>query len=165
MKLIVVLLSLVASAAAFTLQVEKLPRSTAPKLPVLNLRGGGALGTPLSPLELGETSMGVVYWIQIALLPQVWAKANMGVEMDAVASTVTTLAGAILFGLRACVLLLRAKAPELKKETDLVSALTWGYCCSTLFFPGNAFAPGFVPNLVICGFFTAAYGLRYLGVF
>jgi len=71
MKLNVVLLSLVASAAAFKLQVEKLPRSTAPKLPVLNLRGGGAFGTPLSPLELGEAGMGVAYWIQIALLPQV----------------------------------------------------------------------------------------------
>jgi len=100
-----------------------------------------------------------------ALLPQVWAKTNMGVEMDAVASTVTTLAGALLFGLRTCLLLLRAKAPELKKETDLVSVLTWGYCCSTLFLPGNAFAPGFVPNLVICGGFAAAYGLRFLGVF
>ena len=164
MKL-VVLLSLIASAAAFKIQVEMLPRSAAPKLPVLNLRGGGVLGTPLSPLELTETGMGVVYWIQIALLPQVWAKINMGVEMDAVASTVTTLAGALLFGLRACLLLLRTKAPELKKETDLVSVITWAYCCSTLFYPGNKFAPGFAPNLVICGGFAAAYGLRYLGVF
>ena len=164
MKIIIVLLSLVAPAAAFKLQVEKLPRSTTPKLPVLNLRGGGALGTPLSPLELGDAGMGVVYWIQIALLPQVWAKTNMGVEMDAVASTVTTLAGALLFGLRACVLLLRTKAPELKKESDLLAVITWAYCCSTLFYPGNKFAPGFAPNLVICGGFAAAYGLRYLGV-
>ena len=164
-----VLLSLVASASAFKMQVEtpQLPRTIAPKLDekMLKLRGGGALGSPLSPLELGETVMGVVYWIQIALLPQVWAKTNMGVEMDAVASSVTALTGALLFGLRSCVLLLRAKAPELKKETDLVSVLTWGYCCSTLFMPGNAFGPGFVPNLVICGGFTAAYGLRFLGVF
>jgi len=163
------LLSLVASAAAIKMQAETVPRRIAPKFPVsenmLSLRGGGALGTPLSPLELGEAVMGVVYWIQIALLPQVWAKNNMGVEMDSVASTVTTLAGALLFGLRACTLLLRAKAPELKKETDLVSTITWAYCCATLFIPGNAFGPGFVPNLVICGFFAAAYGLRYLGVF
>ena len=100
------------------------------------------------------------------MLPQVWAKTNMGVEMDTVASTVTTLTGALLFGLWTSLLLLRAKAPELKKEcTDLWTAVTWGYCCSTLFFPGNAFGPGFVPNLVFCGFFTTAYGLRYLGVF
>ena len=165
MKLVVPLLSLIASAAAFKIQGEMLPRRAAPKLPVLNLRGGGVLGTPLSPLELTETGMGVVYWIQIALLPQVWAKINMGVEMDAVASTVTTLAGALLFGLRACLLLLRTKAPELKKETDLVSVITWAYCCSTLFYPGNKFAPGFAPNLVICGGFAAAYGLRFLGVF
>ena len=164
-----ILFSLVASAAVFKLNVETLPPRSVPKSPLsenlLNLRGGGALGTPLSPLELGEAGMGAVYWIQIALLPQVWAKTNMGVEMDAVASTVTTLTGALLFGLRTVLLLLRAKAPELKKETDLWSAITWGYCCSTLFIPGNAFAPGFVPNLVICGFFTAAFGLRYVSVF
>jgi len=163
------LLSLVASATALKLQVETMPRKPAPQLAVskqmMRLRGGGALGTPLSPLELGEAGMGALYWIQIALLPQVWAKTNMDVELDAVASTITTLLGAVLFGLRACTWLLRAKAPELKKETDLVSVLTWGYCCATLFFPGNKFAPGFVPNLVICGSFAAAFALRYLGVF
>ena len=162
-----ILVLLVASAAAFKVH-DTLPRMTAPKLAVseqMHKLRGGALGTPLSPVELTETGMGVVYWIQIALLPQVWAKTNMNVELDAVASTITTLTGALLFGLRASVLLLRAKAPELKKETDLVSTLTWGYCCATLFFPGNAFAPGFVPNLIICGGFAVAYGLRYLGVF
>jgi hypothetical protein len=162
------ILSIVMSASAF--KIDASPPSTTPKLVVtekaLNLRGGGTLGTPFSPLELAEASMGAIYWVNIALLPKVWAKTNLGVEMDPVASTITTLMGAILFWMRAAAMLVRAKAPELKKDMDAVAAIGWAYTCSTLFLPGNAWASdAFVPNLVINAGFSIAFGLRYLGVF
>ena len=68
LRIIAVLLSLVTVTA---IKIDKRPRATAPQLGALTLRGGGALGTPLSPLELTEASMGAIYWVQIALLPQV----------------------------------------------------------------------------------------------
>eukprot|EP00966_Prymnesium_polylepis_P039892 926370-Prymnesium_polylepis.2 len=109
--------------------------------------------------------MGSVYWIQIALLPQAWSKLNMGLDLDAQAASITALLGAVLLNLRALLLIVRLKAPQLKKEVDLFSAIGWAYCTSVLFMPGNAWGPGFLPNFAICGGFTLAYTLRYIGVF
>jgi len=167
LRISIVLASFVAVAA---IKIDSLPIKTDARpraAPLLALRGGGALGTPLSPLELTEAGMGVIYWVQIALLPQVWAQTNLGVTMDATASTITTLVGAILFSLRGTLYIVRSKAPELKKDLDGFSAIAWAYCCATLFFPGNVwlYPNGFWPNLVICGGFSIAFGLRYLGVF
>ena len=163
------LISCVAAAAAFSTTAPRVPNSTQ-KLAVdkalARLRGGTIVdGTPLSPLELIEAVMGTVYWIQIALLPQAWSKLNMGLELDAQAASITALLGALLFNLRALILLVRVKAPQLKKDVDLFSAIGWAYCCSVLFMPGNEWGPGFIPNFAICGGFTLAYALRFFGVF
>ena len=136
------------------------PAPTAP----LHLRGGGALATPFTPLELAEAAAGLMYTTQILLMPHRWVVATL--YLDATNPDVLALVGllgVILAGARLCLAYMRIRqtGPEQRREIDVVSAACWGMCVAwTLWFQRYQTGPGFLANTAINSAFAAAFAIR-----